>query len=105
MGIVRCGKSREGTCDILLTGPTDSGMRRGVWNHGMVCFQQNPKVRNGENNCHAAQIPQQPAVTTSSACLNGCFQDGSLVFVASDLRNFEKISINIEQFCKLVFRP
>ncbi|KHN73216.1 hypothetical protein Tcan_12024 [Toxocara canis] len=49
----------------------------------------------------AAQIPQQPAVTTSSACLNGCFQDGSLVFVASDLRNFEKISINIEQFCNV----
>uniref|UniRef100_A0A9J2P203 Chondroitin proteoglycan 4 domain-containing protein n=1 Tax=Ascaris lumbricoides TaxID=6252 RepID=A0A9J2P203_ASCLU len=46
-----------------------------------------------------AQIPQQPAVATSSTCLNGCLQDGSLIFAASNLRNFEKIIINIEQFC------
>lgn len=46
-----------------------------------------------------AQIPPQPPVTTSSACLNGCFEEGSLVFAANNLRNFEKVVVNIEQFC------
>ncbi|VDK41247.1 unnamed protein product, partial [Gongylonema pulchrum] len=45
------------------------------------------------------QIPPQPIVTTNSACLNDCLQHGSLVFAAANLRNFQKIILNIDQFC------
>uniref|UniRef100_A0A1I7VZR4 CPG4 domain-containing protein n=1 Tax=Loa loa TaxID=7209 RepID=A0A1I7VZR4_LOALO len=46
-----------------------------------------------------AQIPPQPIATTNSACLNDCLKEGSLVFAASNLRNFRKIILHIEEFC------
>lgn len=39
-------------------------------------------------------------MATGSACLNGCLEDKSFVFAANNLRNFEKIVINIDQFCR-----
>ncbi|TKR88145.1 hypothetical protein L596_012434 [Steinernema carpocapsae] len=44
-------------------------------------------------------IPEQPVLTTSSACLNGCFQDGSRIFAASNLQHFETIVKNVDEFC------
>ncbi|KAK0414017.1 hypothetical protein QR680_007110 [Steinernema hermaphroditum] len=44
-------------------------------------------------------IPEQPVLTTSSACLNGCFQEGSRIFAASNLNNFETIVKNVDEFC------
>uniref|UniRef100_A0A1I8AHI8 CPG4 domain-containing protein n=1 Tax=Steinernema glaseri TaxID=37863 RepID=A0A1I8AHI8_9BILA len=44
-------------------------------------------------------IPEQPVLTTSSACLNGCFQEGSRIFAASNLKNFETIVKNVDEFC------
>uniref|UniRef100_A0A915PIH3 Chondroitin proteoglycan 4 domain-containing protein n=1 Tax=Setaria digitata TaxID=48799 RepID=A0A915PIH3_9BILA len=45
------------------------------------------------------QIPPQPIVTTTSACLNECLEQGSAVFAAANLRNFQKIILNVEEFC------
>uniref|UniRef100_A0A0R3RTU1 CPG4 domain-containing protein n=1 Tax=Elaeophora elaphi TaxID=1147741 RepID=A0A0R3RTU1_9BILA len=46
-----------------------------------------------------AQIPPQPIATTGSTCLNDCLKQGSLVFAASNLRNFRKIILHVEEFC------
>ncbi|VDN00940.1 unnamed protein product [Thelazia callipaeda] len=46
-----------------------------------------------------APIPPQPKVTTKSACLNNCLEPGSLVFAADNLRNFQTIILNFEEFC------
>ncbi|KAL3997747.1 Chondroitin proteoglycan 4 family protein [Acanthocheilonema viteae] len=47
----------------------------------------------------SAQIPPQPTATTANTCLNDCLKQGSLIFAASDLRNFQKIILHIEEFC------
>lgn len=47
-----------------------------------------------------AQFTPQPVLTTGSACLNGCLEDKSFVFAANNLRNFEKIIVNVDQFCR-----
>ncbi|CAG9539237.1 unnamed protein product [Cercopithifilaria johnstoni] len=49
-----------------------------------------------------AQILSQPTAifaTTGSKCLNDCSKQGSLIFTASNLRNFGKIVLHVEEFC------
>ncbi|VDN87263.1 unnamed protein product [Brugia pahangi] len=48
----------------------------------------------------STQIPTQPIATTNSVCLNDCLKNGSLIFAADNLRNFRKIVLHIEEFCK-----
>ncbi|WKY09482.1 hypothetical protein Q1695_002110 [Nippostrongylus brasiliensis] len=48
-----------------------------------------------------ASIPTQPVIPTANACLQGCFESGSIVNAAFDLLNFKSIAVDIENFCSL----
>ncbi|VDO86207.1 unnamed protein product [Heligmosomoides polygyrus] len=50
---------------------------------------------------YGASIPTQPVIPTASACLQGCFDAGSVVNAAFDLLNFKSIAVDIENFCSL----
>ncbi|KAE9416695.1 hypothetical protein Angca_002112 [Angiostrongylus cantonensis] len=50
---------------------------------------------------YGAAIPSQPVIPTTSACLQGCFESGSLVNAAFDLLNFKSIAMDIENFCSI----
>ncbi|KAK6753205.1 hypothetical protein RB195_012663 [Necator americanus] len=50
---------------------------------------------------NGASIPPQPVIPTASACLQGCFETGSVVNAALDLSNFKSIAVDIENFCNL----
>ncbi|KAL6742292.1 hypothetical protein Aduo_015456 [Ancylostoma duodenale] len=49
---------------------------------------------------YGASIPPQPVIPTASACLQGCFESGSVVNAAFDLFNFKSIGVDIENFCR-----
>lgn len=50
---------------------------------------------------YGAAIPSQPVIPTASACLQGCFESGSVVNAAFDLLNFKSIAMDIENFCSV----
>ncbi|KJH49120.1 hypothetical protein DICVIV_04750 [Dictyocaulus viviparus] len=52
-------------------------------------------------NVNGAVIPLQPVIPTTSACLQGCFESGSVVNAAFDLLNFKSIAVDIENFCSI----
>ncbi|VDL70051.1 unnamed protein product [Nippostrongylus brasiliensis] len=52
-------------------------------------------------NIVGASIPTQPVIPTANACLQGCFESGSIVNAAFDLLNFKSIAVDIENFCSL----
>ncbi|KAJ1372101.1 hypothetical protein KIN20_034168 [Parelaphostrongylus tenuis] len=52
-------------------------------------------------NIYGAAIPPQPVIPTTSTCLQGCFETGSVVNAAFDLLNFKSIAMDIENFCSV----